>query len=553
MERSEVMVYLSVGAVIVALVLALYFFNLQLTGFAVVGQSDLAQGVYENTLHNGSAVLLNSSANATSGSFLQILDAGNNSLWDNMTWEGAVLDSGNSSIGFQVAACSDASCSNASLSGVLSENNIINLTSLNLTSRYFEYKVLFSINNSNITSPYLTSLSYSYSPVSSESGNASQNQTVEIINSSVSVLEPSGEKLSSENIPVEYNPAGTEITCWYEVRDSNDTTIRTTTLSGCGNSSFHLTTAGDYNLTIFVNGSGGAANDSVDFSVSVPVTKTNTTTNTSASTTTTTTTNQEAAQAQTTVVALTLQNIETSMLNPSSSSNFNLVVSNSGNAPVSACKLVAAGDQASWVSVPDDSKNFNAGEQKSFAFSVSVPENTSEANYTLPLTVNCAETSKGSEFVVDVVKKKIEFNITDVSKALLSSSVRISYSIKELLGKDQSIDLKFWLYDVNSSEIGNVSLVQNISANSSRTYRVYIPINGSLSNDNLTVSANYNTESYSSSVREPIVLGSPTGLSIIEDVGTTGSVAIAAGIIVVVVGIFFVIRRKRLSRKEKTQ
>ena len=82
MERKEAVVYLYVGVLIIGALLAVYYFNLGLTGFAVFEQnteSSFNEGVYSDTLYdtNVDAVVLNLSSNATSGTYTsKTFDAG---------------------------------------------------------------------------------------------------------------------------------------------------------------------------------------------------------------------------------------------------------------------------------------------------------------------------------------------------------------------------------------------------------------------------------------------------------------------------------------------
>jgi len=130
--------------------------------------------------------------------------------------------------------------------------------------------------------------------------------------------------------------------------------------------------------------------------------------------------------------------------------------------------------------------------------------------------------------------------------------VVVSYNLEELLGEEQTVELQFFLYDVSNAEVANASANQTLSAEESDNFATNIAINGSLYDENstLTLSANVNAQQYSVSVREPIVLGSPTGLFVLgDDLGTTGNVLAIIILIVGGVAVFFFLKRKSISKK----
>ena len=99
--KKEVSVSVFAVLIVAAAILTVYYLNVGPTGFVVFNQaSDISNGTYSNTLYDGSAVVLNSSVNATSGTYTsEVLNANNNSAsWNNLTWNGNV--SANSSLEF---------------------------------------------------------------------------------------------------------------------------------------------------------------------------------------------------------------------------------------------------------------------------------------------------------------------------------------------------------------------------------------------------------------------------------------------------------------------
>ncbi|PIR77509.1 MAG: hypothetical protein COU30_02075, partial [Candidatus Magasanikbacteria bacterium CG10_big_fil_rev_8_21_14_0_10_38_6] len=85
---------------------------------------------------------------------------------------------------------------------------------------------------------------------------------------SVSIVEPTGKKSYRENIVLDFDVVG-GVNCWYNVKTSiGGAVIENTTLVDCANSSFDVSSDGNYVLNLFANNSFGSFNlDSSNFSV----------------------------------------------------------------------------------------------------------------------------------------------------------------------------------------------------------------------------------------------------------------------------------------------
>lgn len=538
MVKKEVAVYLYLGILIIAAFLAIYLFNIPFTGFAVFEQNSQVsfdEGTYENVFYdiNTSSIILEE--NKTVGEYSsKIFDAAESTTWTNLTWTGT------GSLEFEGRVCSDSTCSNGSFSS-------IDLNNINLTGQYFQYRVLFDNTTSNETL-VLQTVSMNYA--------ITIEPEPEVLD--ISILEPSGTKSETHGIPLEFEiTGGTATACWYNLRDASDNALLTpevVSLADCnGNTTFDVGTGeGDYILALFAQGSSGTYNETTTFSVSLPSSndEEEEETETELETESTTQVSVQASQETQIITDLALQSIAKTTLNPSASSNFNLIANNIGDVRLSECILVAGGADASWLTVPEISQDIDAGETKNFAFSMNVPNNAAEGIHVFSLSVQCAEIIKNSEFSVEVLKEKIEFNITEVERTR-KDRVVVSYSLKELLNETQTVGLDFFLYDTSNAEAGNASVNQTLSAGESDNFRTNIAINESLGeNMTLTLTANLNSEKYSVSVKEPIVLGAPTGFFALgEDLGTTGNVLAIVILIAVVAGIFFLIKGNKFFKK----
>lgn len=250
-----------------------------------------------------------------------------------------------------------------------------------------------------------------------------------------------------------------------------------------------------------------------------------------------------------TTTQLTATDISSLTLNPNDTEQITWSVKNTGTEPVSACKLKPLGDFASWISPLDETKNLNQGEEKTFVFDLIIPEETEEGSYLLSASVECFKTTASKDFAVEVIKKKLEFDIIDAQRTR-ATRVRVIYSLEELSGNDQVVEVQFSLLDLNNQEVANASQNRSIAANSTREFRINIPINESLEG-NLSLLVNFNSEIYSSSVQEKITLGAPIGGFAIfgEGIGTTGSIIILVVIVLVLGIVFLVVRKIRKSEK----
>jgi hypothetical protein len=96
--KKEGLKYLTLGLVFAGLIGSLFFLRGGLTGYAFFEnsiQGDFDNGTYINTIYNGSLVVL--SGDNLTGSFTsQIFDAGNEAVWNNISWVSQIASSSNS-------------------------------------------------------------------------------------------------------------------------------------------------------------------------------------------------------------------------------------------------------------------------------------------------------------------------------------------------------------------------------------------------------------------------------------------------------------------------
>lgn len=512
--RREVSISIFAVLILAAAILTVYYLNIGPTGFAVFEQntkSAFDEGTYNNVVYDANTSTVVLAENQTAGTYTsKIFDGGSGATWNSLVSQGSGVD-------LQVRVCSSVDCSDANFTTASDLNN------LSLSARYFQYRGSFDSVNDSLES---VSVDYTAAPVAT----------------GISITEPSGEKSSPTGIPLTFTATGTNISCWYNVLIPNgNEIIGNTTITDCQSTSFDLSSEGDYTANVFVNGSAGFVSASSSFSVVEQVQEE----------TTTPVEEEIVTEPPQNLPELTLQTVETSPINPSSSRELSLVVQNTGDFSVSQCNLRSiTGDFASWLSFSDASVNasLNPGEESSFAFSVAVPEDASEGQYTFFLNLKCAGFQKNSEFSVQVEKQKLDFEITNVQRTD-QNEVSVDYSLTELAGQDQSVNILFTILDASNLDVGNSSENISISANAKDDFRATIPINESIEG-NLTLSAAFNSGIYSSSVLEPITLGAPIGgFAIFGGQGGAGSIIIFVVVVIVLVIVFFVARKMRQSGK----
>lgn len=370
----------------------------------------------------------------------------------------------------------------------------------------------------------------------------------------VSVTEPSDGYESGEDIPLTFTTTGNDISCSYEITSDNGTFMTEGELSGCASTTFDLSNYDEdenYIAIVYVTGpTGNASDSSAEFWIDTPGAETSEE-------------EEEIEEVPVEPVVPQVQSITQISAGAvggqdiiqGSSRALSVSVQNTGTEPVSSCALSS---DSGWVAVTEAAKGISPGTSAAFSFSINVPEETTIGASTLGLTVACAETSASSSVAVNVLEKKLDFNITDVQRTR-DDRVRVLYVITELSGEDQEVEIFFSITDASGVEVGNASQNRSIDANETDDFRTNIPINETLLPVNettgeplevdLTLSASFNSQIYSSSVLEPISLGAPLGgFAIFEGVGG-GSIILLVVVLVVLGAIFFIARKLRKSRR----
>lgn len=363
----------------------------------------------------------------------------------------------------------------------------------------------------------------------------------------VSITQPTGTKTSRTNIPVQYNVVGSNVTCWYNVKTSiGGSVIDNTTLVDCGSSSFNVSVDGDYVLNLFANNTLGSSDfDSSSFSI-------DTSSDNGGS--------SSGGGSRTTIVQpnlttnLTLAPLLDIIVNPGEPKKIKLIAKNTGTSFLNDCMLESTGKYSPWIK-GGEIKDISAGEEYEFIFDIKSPEDAKAGKYEMEVNVICKEINKKIEFFAEILDKKIEFNIKNVEREG-SDKIKIIYSLKELSGIKQNLELEFLLVDESGRKVLEAIDERTLEPNSEGEFITKI-VHDKILEGGYKLLVNINSETYSAFIQEDVLLSPVSGFSVfgesIENTDTFISIMVITAFIVFA---FFSIKRTLMHKKkikEKSQ
>jgi hypothetical protein len=252
------------------------------------------------------------------------------------------------------------------------------------------------------------------------------------------------------------------------------------------------------------------------------------------------------------VIKLTASGIQNLIIHPNETEEINWTVKNTWTSTLHYCKFKSIGEFSSWIN-HTETKTLNAGEEHTLIFDINVPEETGLGIHNLEVLFECPGASTPVSFVVEVRKKKLDFELIKISEKIIGNDLKVTYYLEELDGVDQDVELEFIIFNSTIKE-AEAKDNQTISANDTDKFTTIIPINESENKTiegNLSLLVNFNSEVYSGSIQEEIVLRSAgiTGFGIFGEDGKPSYVLIFILVIAVLIAIFFITRRllKRLK------
>lgn len=361
---------------------------------------------------------------------------------------------------------------------------------------------------------------------------------------SISLIEPIGTKTSRTGIPIQFSIIdASQTTCWYNVKYTTGQEVLGNTTINCSSASFGVSTDGDYVLNFYVNDSAGNSNtSSSSFSVSTSVPPVINNGGSSGRF------SSGSSGISPLKSSLSVDNLSSLAVDEGGVKKIlTWKVKNDGKSFLNDCKFNSLGKYSSWIS-HTEAKGLAAGEEYNVVFDVTIPENIGMGSYEMEVSFICGETNKSSKFNVEVLGKQLEFKMINAERSG-KDNVKIDYSIQDIVGKDQNVDVQFLLFDMDNKKVAEVKESKLISANTEKEFQTMIPINEGLLGE-LSLLINLNSETYSGFVQENIVLGSPvSGFAIFDNTIGRNTFISTFLVILFLVFAFFVIRRIKGHRK----
>lgn len=422
-------------------------------------------------------------------------------------------------------------------------------------SLYGNFSGSFGINQtdilviSNIVNQFNLTLnegSYSWSVFCNDtlSNSASSNNQTFIIDSTIPSLtlsDPAGTYSSRIGIPLDFVTGDSNLdTCFYNVfRGSNEEIVNTTT--SCNSSTtFDVTVDADFILNFYVNDSAGNLNTtSVSFTVST------------SSSPPPSSGGGGGGGGVVTSPILSIGNIDSFIAISGENKRMSLNARNTGLSFLNSCILEGGGENSNWINYFGGSVQIGGGESHDFSFSLGIPNDLKAGLYNVSVGVSCNERSKETIFIVEIIEKQIDFNLLNTVRNS-NTEVTVTYSLEELSGLNQNLELQFLLFDSNEEKVSEIIENVDLSANQLQEFELIIPIDSSLSGSfNLLI--NLNSETYSTFIQEDIILAPRgTGLAIFANNSTSSKVLTSIfGIMFFVFVAFMVVRIFKLRRKTR--
>ncbi|MBU4069360.1 MAG: hypothetical protein KJ646_00085, partial [Nanoarchaeota archaeon] len=374
---------------------------------------------------------------------------------------------------------------------------------------------------------------------------------VDTLHPTISLIEPIGAKSSrivtlSWNI-IEENPDS----CWYNVYRGGNIEITNTSVNCSANSiTFDVTIDADFILNFYINDSAGnLASASSSFSVSTSSSEVIIPPSTGGSSSSGGGGGSISIAKNITPI-LSIDKISNLIVKPSDVKKISWTVKNIGTIFVNDCTLKGLGEYSLWI-FADETKDLAAGEEYEFNFNLNIPETISAGEYSLSISLECKEISESSNFIVEIIEKKFGFDLIEIKRDN-NENVKIIYSLEELSGIEQNVELQFLLFGVENEKVAEVKDIKKIPANSKQEFEIIIPIDPSLKGE-LNLLVNLNSETYSTFVQENIILGSPlSGFAIFGERTSTDNALSFFFLILFLIFAFIMIKKIiKLKRKKK--
>ena len=388
--------------------------------------------------------------------------------------------------------------------------------------------------------------------------NGNKTFTVDTTFPQISLSEPASIKSSRANIQLAYEINDTNFnTCWFNVLRGNNLEIVNTSLNCSAESaSFSVSVDADFIVNVYANDSAGNVNvTSLSFSVD-----TATTGGTSGGDSGGGSSGGGSSGGGSFVSAssggkLELQEMGVILLRAGEVKKETLSLKNKGSTYLNGCTLNVPDEFSSWIERVGSFK-LGGGEKLEIPFEIKVPVDVKPGEYSIELNLSCDE-SKNSQFLkLEILEKKIDFRINSVNAD--EKLIRISYSISELSGKEQKVNLKFSFFDSkNNNKVLEYVDSKTIGSKESFDFESIIPSNLILG-ENYKLLIGISSDRESTFVQEDIIIGGKlSGFSVLGIGNKSGKltwgliIGLGAFILVMAVRIFYLKKKLKVRSSVK--
>jgi len=134
-----------------------------------------------------------------------------------------------------------------------------------------------------------------------------------------------------------------------------------------------------------------------------------------------------------------------------------LQIVNSGERFLNFCKLSSEGTFDAWIG-GDQVESLSPGEKVDFVFALNVPFDVESGKYEGDLLIKCDEVVARVPFDVEVVEGDFELIVLNYER--IGINYKIDYSVKDLLGKDQEVEIVYSLENLNGQVIEGVKRIE---------------------------------------------------------------------------------------------
>jgi len=300
---------------------------------------------------------------------------------------------------------------------------------------------------------YLLDSDYKWGIVCNDSENNVNNInftfTIDTIAPSLSLSEPSGEKISQSNIPLQFSVSDENLdSCWYNLTrwdGANWVSYRDNTDLNCSNTSITFNVVDDYDYQIYlsVNDSAGFSNfTNSSFSIASDDGNGGNGGNGGGGG------SSSVGPGRSVIGKIEISGLENIIMHPGESKTLSINVKNPGFRYLNKCKLSGGGEAADWIS-GSSIGGIAGGQAIDVVFSIKAPKDV-DRDVGATIFVECNETKSSESFVISVLSSGLKLSFGEIEQ--VGKVLRFSYVIENIEAENLNIDVEYWLADENNNK-----------------------------------------------------------------------------------------------------